>query len=206
MSNIYPSDSVIKVAQALAYLLSMENNNKMNRVRLIKLLWAADRLHLRRYGRTITESGYFALKYGPVNSLALNIASLDKKHLGRDVDFVSKFFQADVVNTEMIKSPGDDYLSKSEKEMLCRAFDMFAAIKDFDLAEDISHQYPEWKNQRHNLNDKVRRSPINKLDFFKQPAGDDKYFSESDDELAMAKEIFKERQAVSKLPGYIGGE
>ena len=53
-----PAGSLVKLVQALGYLLSLDDNKKMNRVKLIKLLWAADRFHMRRYGRTVSESRY----------------------------------------------------------------------------------------------------------------------------------------------------
>jgi len=69
------SDKIIVVVQALGYLLSLDDNHKMNRVKLIKLLWAADRFHLRKYGRSVTETDYVAMYHGPVSSLALDIAN-----------------------------------------------------------------------------------------------------------------------------------
>ncbi|MBQ9180774.1 SocA family protein [Candidatus Saccharibacteria bacterium] len=78
MNERQASKNVIKVSQALGFLLSLDDNHKMDRVKLIKLLWAADRLHLRKYGRTISESDYYAMAHGPVCSLALDIAQMDK--------------------------------------------------------------------------------------------------------------------------------
>ena len=79
-----PSADLVKITQALGFLLNLDENHKMNRVKLIKLLWAADRLHMRRFGRTVTETEYYALPHGPVCSLALNIARLNNDWLTTD--------------------------------------------------------------------------------------------------------------------------
>ena len=42
-------------------------------MKAIKLVWMADRLHLREYGRPITNDDYVAMKFGPVGSVTRNI-------------------------------------------------------------------------------------------------------------------------------------
>ena len=60
------SNEVVKITQSLGFLLSLDDNHRMNKLKLVKLIWAADRYHLRKYGRTVTDSEYFALPHGPV--------------------------------------------------------------------------------------------------------------------------------------------
>ena len=70
------SSDIVKMTQILRYMLSFDDNGKMNRTKLIKLLWAADRYHMRHYGRLVSDSNYVAMKFGPVSSLALDIAQV----------------------------------------------------------------------------------------------------------------------------------
>ena len=67
---------ITKTTQILRYLLSFDDNGKMNRTKLIKLLWAADRYHVRHYGRLVSEGNYVAMRFGPVASLALDVAQV----------------------------------------------------------------------------------------------------------------------------------
>lgn len=193
--NCKPAYSVVKVTQALAYLLSLDDNKKMERVKLIKLLWAADRMHIRRYGRTISESSYYAMYHGPVCSLALDIAQNSKYSLSDDdVKYIDYFFTSDSVDTAMSKNPGDDYLSNSDKEVLKQAFDTFSTMKTFELADRISHNYPEWKKFEPVFVAGNRSSHlIDKEDFFKNPDSDN-LFEDDNDTLNAAHEAFQERR------------
>ena len=62
-----------KIVQALNYFAEKQPNNTMNRMKALKLLWLADRYHLRQYGRMISEDDYFAIQYGPISSSAKDI-------------------------------------------------------------------------------------------------------------------------------------
>ena len=135
-----PADSLVKLVQALGYLLSLDDNKKMHRVKLIKLLWVADRFHMRRYGRTVSESRYYAMPHGPVCSLALDIAQLNRDFAldDDDISYISEFFTTDGYSTAMSKNPGEDYLSETDKEMMRKAYQVFNSAEDFDLADQIS--------------------------------------------------------------------
>lgn len=191
------SKNVAKVAQALGFLLSLDDNCKMNRVKLIKLLWAADRIHIRRYGRTITNlNDYYAFPHGPVCSLALDIARLNNiEHDGAfntdEIEYLNDFFTSDNKDTSMQKSPGNDFLSESDEEALRDAWEKFKDIEPFDLADKISHQYPEWKKCESSLNNNGGRKKINIEDFFENPKND-KYFVENDNQLKAAYILYKE--------------
>lgn len=199
--------SVVKTLQALAYLLQLDDNHKMKRLKLIKLLWAADRLHIRRYGRTITVSDYYALPHGPVNSLALDIASVSSDYLSDEVVvYISNYLTANGSDTAMSLFPGDDYLAQSEKDMLKMAYDKFGNVDRFTLADDISHRYPEWTKKESKLkNSTSNRALIDKSDFFLNPECDDEYFGESNDILSLSKEVYEEYEPINELQGVIRG-
>src|SRR5258708_22977842 len=56
-----------KAVQAINFYGKKEDVS-INKMKAIKLIWLSDRLHLRRFGRTITGDTYFALPFGPVAS------------------------------------------------------------------------------------------------------------------------------------------
>lgn len=193
-----PAGSLVKLVQALGYLLSLDDNKKMNRVKLIKLLWAADRFHMRRYGRTVSESRYYAMPHGPVCSLALDIAQLNRDFAldDDDISYISEFFTADGYSTAMSKNPGDDYLSETDKEMMRKAYQVFNSAEDFDLADQVSHKYPEWLQYKSYFDGGERSSqPIDEAKFFENPDRDD-YFEEDKDVLDAAREVFIEQREI----------
>lgn len=203
MSEVFQaSETTIKVAQALGFLLSKDENHKMNRVKLIKLLWAADRLHLRKYGRTVSGTKYYAMAHGPVSSLALDIAQMNSEFAlsNNDTRYLEEYFVSDNKNTAFSKDPGTDYLSDTDKAVLTEAWDKFGSLEPFELADEISHKYPEWSKYKEYFEaGNSSRQDIDLADFFKNPPDKDLYFEENGTQLSAAKEIFEEEQRVGAL-------
>ena len=54
-----------KVVQALDYLVTSLKGG-CSKLNLLKLVYLADRYHLRKFGRTVTGDSYRAMPYGPV--------------------------------------------------------------------------------------------------------------------------------------------
>ena len=112
---------ITKTTQILRYLLSFDDNGKMNRTKLIKLLWAADRYHVRHYGRLISEGNYVAMRFGPVASLALDVAQVknDFAFDKDDIEYIGYYLSADEKDTMATAAKiADDHLSETDKEAL----------------------------------------------------------------------------------------
>lgn len=195
----------LKTLQAIVYILSALKDTgvlALDRVKLMKLLWAADRYHVRKYGRLILPSKYCAMRHGPVNSLAEDIAkssdylSEDKK---QDVQLYIRVIGNGVELIRTFNNCG--YLSDTDREALDFAINQFGSEKTFDLANIISHKYPEWSKYKHELDLNSKRSyDIDILDFFENPE-DDQYFASDSLVLAASKDIFKEQQEISRILG-----
>ena len=56
-----------KTVQVLNWL-ARRNGGRIGKLRAMKLVFFADRYHLRKHGRMVTEDEYWAMKYGPVPS------------------------------------------------------------------------------------------------------------------------------------------
>jgi len=65
-----------KIVELLLYLAHKRPD--ADKYQAVKFLYLADREHLARYGRPITNEAYFALWYGPVASNALNLLNNDR--------------------------------------------------------------------------------------------------------------------------------
>lgn len=197
-----------KVVQALGFFLNLDDNHKMGRVKLIKLLWAADRRHLRTYGRTVSGTDYVAMVHGPVSSLALDVAQINEDFALSQpaIEYIKTYFTADSKETGMTLSPGDDHLSDTDKEALSWAWSEFGASKTFDLADDVSHRYPEWAQYATYFDQGMSGArPIDIKTFFENPETPDEYFSNSKEELSAATQIYNDsKKARSELDTIFG--
>lgn len=193
-------DNIIKIVQAMGFLLNFDDNHKIDRVKLMKLLWAADRMHLRRYGRTITRDDYYAMRLGPVPSLAYDISKLSnsKDDFSPEVyQYLNEHFMVDNYNTAMLKSPGRDHLSETDQSVLSEVWEKFGAKDSFELANNISHKYPEWAKFSNFFEEQHGNGRIHMdiLEFFDNPS-EDPYFSEPQDLLDTTKDLYEERQEL----------
>jgi uncharacterized phage-associated protein len=68
----------LKSVQVLNWIARKEGG-KVDKLKAIKIYWLADRLHLRKYGSTLTNDTYYAMEYGPVASLAKDITGASNR-------------------------------------------------------------------------------------------------------------------------------
>ncbi len=79
------------VIQVLHYIL--KKLGKADKLKLIKLIFLADKYHLLKYGRTITEDDYYAMELGPVASIVKDILSFNDFTLSKaELDYAKKTF------------------------------------------------------------------------------------------------------------------
>ena len=135
-----------KAVQALNFL-ARANGGRIGKLRALKLVYLADRYHLRKYGRPITNDQYIAMEYGPVASSVKDIAELSD-FLGREerryaVRFLAPAYTHQVKSLAAVDS---DVLSESDRAALqvtWRRFGRNGRADGFDLAR-LTHCYPEW--------------------------------------------------------------
>lgn len=135
------------IIQALHYLL--KTLGRADKIKLIKLLYLADKYHLIHYERTITNDDYYAMELGPVGTTVKDILSRssflsneEKRYSDELIDFVDSttFAPKDVsIKYEM--------LSDSDKEALDFVLDRFGNKTQWELSE-YTHKYPEWLQYR----------------------------------------------------------
>lgn len=161
---------VDKGTQALNYF-AVEEGGKINKMKAIKLLWAADRYHIRKYGRSITDDNYRAMKYGPVGSVAKDIAE-NSSFCDEETRKYAAQYIVPISNLEFksTAAPDLDVFSDSDLEALKFAHDNFGKFTQFQLA-DISHAYPEWKI--HKGAGQMNIPEMSYLDFFLNPDPND---------------------------------
>lgn len=125
------------------WFVSAKKGNVLDKLALLKLIFFADRYHLRKYARTITGDTYYARPHGPVaNNTYDLISKIGNKQVS---DWAKKrlFMKTPDKISAKLKPSKDDF-SESEMEAIKFVESNFLNLSMKKL-EDISHEYPEWK-------------------------------------------------------------
>lgn len=198
MINV-PETSYKKATQALN-LFARKKEGRINKMKAIKLVFLADRLHLRKYGRPIVGDIYWAMKLGPVGSLTKNVADLSS--ISEDALIYAKKYikPTDDKKQTFISLKEEDLsvFSKTDLECLETVYNKFSDKDQFELAE-ITHKFPEWAKHKKELKDGKKRVRMNYDDFFADTQRGDDLFSQNKSDLEVAMESFSELKEVSEF-------
>jgi uncharacterized phage-associated protein len=135
-----------KAAQAAAYLLK-KHGDRLNYMKLIKLLYLADRKALLEYGQPITGSRMVSMAKGPVLSAVLDLINWGRKRNEPSpwLEFISEPIGYDVAVANGITLEDLDLLSDDERRILDEIDQEFGRIDKWSLV-DLTHRLPEWRD------------------------------------------------------------
>ena len=192
-----PDTSYKKATQALNFL-ARKKDGTINKMKAIKLIFLADRLHLRKYGRPVIGDMYWAMKLGPVGSKTKRAAELD---LPDDVLLYTKKYIKPTDDKKQslvsIKEPDLEVFSKTDLECLETVYHTFSDKDQFELAE-LTHKYPEWPKYQRELKTGKKRVRMDYDDLFAD-GNHNGLFAQTKTELNLAKESFDELREVSNF-------
>jgi len=132
-----------KATAAAAFFLKLRGG-RMSYLKLIKLLYLADRLALDRWGFNITTDRYVSMDQGPVVSNIYNLITQDEEQKS----FWSRFISPPLGEWEVqLKSEDlpENQLSKAEEKLLHEVFGTYGTWNRWKL-RDYTHDLPEWQN------------------------------------------------------------
>jgi uncharacterized phage-associated protein len=144
MSMIRLKFNETKATQVAALFLK-KNHGKMKYMKLIKLLYLADREALKRWERPLTGDSYFSMKHGPILS---NI--LDKISQGSNPKKQS-YWHSYITNPSdysvaLRGEPEEDELSKREVDLIEEIYQQYKTYDRWKMV-DICHEIlPEWQD------------------------------------------------------------
>lgn len=129
-----------KSAAAAGYLLTLQGG-QMNYMRLLKLLYLADRKSLASLERPITGDTPVSMDRGPVLSCVYDLikTSTPGGPWGDTIQRVSRY------DVALHNKPDLSPLSDAELEILRQAWDLCRAHDQFALS-DMTHDFPEWED------------------------------------------------------------
>ena len=129
---------VEKAIQAVGVLLRREGK-RASRLRLLKLLYIADRESLKRTGSPILGSKIVAMQHGPLHSEILDL--INGNHIQEPV--WSRHFRNVGRDVLLDEEPETGKLSRYEIELLTQVVDDRVDLGDYDLAVE-THGFQEW--------------------------------------------------------------
>ncbi len=130
-----------RATQVAARLLERAGG-RLNHMKLVKLVYLADREALVRWGRPITFDTYYSLPHGPVPSFTLDRINAEAPPGGESYwhRFVS---ERDRHEVSLLESPGTDQLAPAEEQLIDEIYERFGGLDQWQL-RDHTHTLPEW--------------------------------------------------------------
>jgi len=131
-----------KATQAAAYFLALRGG-QMHYIKLVKLLYLADREALIRWGIPLTTDRHVSMDHGPVTSRILGLITEDKPK-----PVWSQFISAPLGEYEvrLLKPAPTDRLSRAEEKLMTEIFEEYGRRNRWDLIDNVMHKLPEWQD------------------------------------------------------------
>ena len=183
-----------KITQVLNYIAGKEGG-KINYMKALKLAYLADRLHLRKYGRLITEDKMVAMQKGTLGSQALDIIGKNVSLPHNVYQYVENRLKRDL-DRFTIEARDRDRTSLSETDIECldKVYYLLGDKGEFDLAE-LTHKLPEWKRYEYIIEKKEKSVvAMQMFDLFEPTENPElnQLYSQPDEELYLSRNLFRE--------------
>lgn len=133
--------NIAKASQMTAMFL-LKAGRPVSRVKVMKLLYLADRESLKQYGESITGDTAYSMPQGPVLTTTYDLMKGEKfsdewsRFIG---DAISVRLKEGVTTSAL----GD--LSRADIEIIDEIWEQYGKMTDRQLV-DLTHQFPEWSN------------------------------------------------------------
>lgn len=136
-----------KVSQMAALLLHF-CGGRMSHLKLMKLLYLADREAMDRFGAPISGDRIASMDHGPVLSVTLNLMDGDTESSpGGWEEWISDKENHEVSLRKPVAREALDELSDSEIEVLETVWDRFGKLSKWAI-RDYTHTLPEWQDPK----------------------------------------------------------
>jgi len=144
-----------KAAQVILWLLH-KHGGRMDRLKLVKLVFLADREHLLKFGRPIVGGEYWNMPLGPLSSELLDHVK------GGLNDVPMPFDVASPCHIETRAAVDEDELSESDMDILTETNKKYGNYSSLRLSH-MTHQMSLWKD---NAPGRGGRNPLPYENFF----------------------------------------
>ena len=138
-----------KAAQIAAYFAKSEGG-KINILKLVKLIYLADRKFLSNFDMSMLNDDLVSMEYGPVNSRTLNRINGFVRNADDDWNaYVTDRENHFVALTKSDISDADlKELSRAELRVLKETWDAFGHMTQWELVDYTHHNCQEWEDPK----------------------------------------------------------
>jgi len=140
MKQVFNERKATQVAASFIKLCG----GRLNYMKLIKLMYLAERQALLKWGRPITYDSYFSLDRGPILSTTLDLIKKVRQPNSDHTWFEYISAPKDYEVTLCKDCPNDD-LSEVEESLINKIFQKYKQSDEWDLVNHLHDILPEWK-------------------------------------------------------------
>jgi len=137
--------NVRKAGQVAAYFACQEGGT-IDVLKLVKLVYLADRNSLGRYGHPIIDDRLVSMPHGPVNSITLNYINGTVDDLGEWSNYIGGRANYQVAALKKFQREDFDELSDADIEALESTWKDFGELKKFEIRDWTHNNCPEWED------------------------------------------------------------
>jgi uncharacterized phage-associated protein len=187
-----------KATQALNFF-AKRAGGKITKLNVLKLIYLADRFHLRKYGRPIFSDAYWAMPLGPVASSVKDLLEFSgsDEELNYSTEYIAPLVGEPNPTIQSIKEEDVNVFSDSDIEALEFVQNNFGVLNLGEILK-VCHNYPEWKKFEEALKSKtISRELMSYVDFFENSDSLEDVFKMDPEQLKASKEIFEEQSKIS---------
>ena len=173
------------LAQMAAFFADKEGGS-INVLKLMKLMYLADRESMHRYGSPISLDNMVSMQHGPVLSRALNLSRGLEGKASQDIwdSWISDRENHTVELIGNLEHKDLDYISEADLEMLESVWGKFGHMDGWEL-RDFTHKHcAEWKDPESTGHGSF---PIEEIDVFRAVGIAD------EEATFLAKELMEEK-------------
>ena len=140
-----------KTAQAAAHLIRRAGG-RMNYMKLIKLLYLADRGSLERWGEPITGDRFVSMTHGPVLSRVYDQIATGPDPRGSPEPWFRLIEREGYDVRTLAPNPPADELSRRELALLDSVFEEFREMDQWQMRDYCHAELPEWEDPQGSSN------------------------------------------------------
>jgi uncharacterized phage-associated protein len=133
-----------KATEAAALLIEREGG-RINYMKLLKLMYLAERRSLAQRNRPICGDVYVSMSRGPVLSKVYNLIKgetdwIVPRHWSSFIRLSDRYF------VELVKAPDREALSDADVRILSEVFAAHGSLDEWQLVRLLHEQCPEWED------------------------------------------------------------
>jgi uncharacterized phage-associated protein len=182
--------NIHKTIQAAAYLIKRSGKGRENYMRLLKLLYIAERTSLEERLAPICGDTPFAMERGPVMTKVLDLIK-GNDPLASDWE---RFIERDGYEVKLIADPSNLDLSRAEINILDRVWQQFRELDEWELVDWCHENLPEYdKNWNSRGEKKQVRIPVSDVLSAVNRPGDEAALAAMATEQAYFAKLFEGR-------------